>query len=339
MIKKSTYNLFTYNSENTPTDYRDDEPVYFLMGTPFHTNIGDRAIAHAEIDFIASLGDARRIIEVPFGEDISQLDIRESDVIVLHGGGNFGDIWPDEEEYRQHVVARYSQKKIVLMPQTMFFANEESLRKSVDVYSRCTDLTLIARENVSYEMMKRNFTKNSVELLPDIVLSLKPTRPFIRKKRSYALFAIRRDIEKTIPDSYVHRAEDVLRYEAGIDDFIYSDMHCDEREAMMNSHKFITEYKINQFKGAKIVVTDRLHGMVFAAITGTPCLVFGSKTQKTKGVYELLKQTKAGRHIHLCENEDDISDIINQLSIDNTYSGNINELKPKWARLSSILKI
>ena len=338
MIKRRAYNLHIYDSEDSTADYRGDEPVYFLIGTPFHTNIGDRAIAHAEIDFIASLGDGRKIIEVPFGENISELDIREQDTIILHGGGNFGDIWPDEENYRQQVAIRHADKKIILMPQTIFFNNKNFLNKSTQVYSECKNLTLMAREEVSYKIMKKNFKQNRVMLFPDIVLSLKTTRSFMEKERTYALFAIRKDIEKTIPDSYVHRTEDVLKYEVGINDFIYSDMHCDSREAMMNSHQFITEYKIDQFRGAKLVVTDRLHGMVFAAITGTPCIVFGSKTQKTKGVYDLLKKTKAGKYIQMCEKESDISKIVNELSLQKPQSGRISELKSDWSRLANILK-
>ena len=42
--------------------------------------------------------------------------------------------------------------------------------------------------------------------------------------------------------------------------------------------------KFNEFKSAKLVVTDRLHGMVFAAITGTNCIVINSKSPKNEGM-------------------------------------------------------
>ena len=32
--------------------------------------------------------------------------------------------------------------------------------------------------------------------------------------------------------------------------------------------------KLNQFKSSKIVITARLHGMIFSALTEIPCIVF-----------------------------------------------------------------
>ena len=40
------------------------------------------------------------------------------------------------------------------------------------------------------------------------------------------------------------------------------------------------------FKSAEIVITDRLHGLIFAAITETPCIVLQSNNHKIKATYE-----------------------------------------------------
>lgn len=47
--------------------------------------------------------------------------------------------------------------------------------------------------------------------------------------------------------------------------------------------------KLREFSRARIVVTDRLHAMVFAAITGTPCVAFDNSSKKVSGVYEWIK--------------------------------------------------
>lgn len=52
------------------------------------------------------------------------------------------------------------------------------------------------------------------------------------------------------------------------------------------------------FGMASCVVTDRMHGMVFAAITGTPCVVIKSRDNKIKGTYEWISHLK---YIKLCE--------------------------------------
>ena len=41
--------------------------------------------------------------------------------------------------------------------------------------------------------------------------------------------------------------------------------------------------KIEQFASVQLVVTDRLHGMVFAAIAGTPCAVLKKYELQTRG--------------------------------------------------------
>lgn len=49
------------------------------------------------------------------------------------------------------------------------------------------------------------------------------------------------------------------------------------------------EAKLKEYASSQIVVTDRLHGMIFAAITGTPCLAFSNLTGKVQGVYDWIK--------------------------------------------------
>ena len=46
------------------------------------------------------------------------------------------------------------------------------------------------------------------------------------------------------------------------------------------------------FARSEIVITDRLHGMIFAAITGTKCIVLNSKSPKIKGCFEWIKDLK-----------------------------------------------
>lgn len=38
-----------------------------------------------------------------------------------------------------------------------------------------------------------------------------------------------------------------------------------------------------------MVITDRLHGMIFAAITGTPCIAFDNISKKVSGVYKWIE--------------------------------------------------
>lgn len=54
-----------------------------------------------------------------------------------------------------------------------------------------------------------------------------------------------------------------------------------------------------QMAESELVITDRLHGMIFALLTGTPCITILSKSPKVEGVYnEWLKDNKMIKIIH-----------------------------------------
>ena len=44
--------------------------------------------------------------------------------------------------------------------------------------------------------------------------------------------------------------------------------------------------KLKEFAECEIVVTDRLHGMIFSYITSTPCIALGNSTGKSLYSYE-----------------------------------------------------
>ncbi len=54
--------------------------------------------------------------------------------------------------------------------------------------------------------------------------------------------------------------------------------------------EFETERKFDEFRRARLVITDRLHGMIFAAITGTPCIALNNSSGKVEGVWSLWLQ-------------------------------------------------
>ena len=63
------------------------------------------------------------------------------------------------------------------------------------------------------------------------------------------------------------------------------------------------EKQFDAFRHAELVITDRLHGMIFCAITGTPCIVIDSKSPKIRGCYEWIKDLP---YIIFCEDIDEI---------------------------------
>ena len=46
---------------------------------------------------------------------------------------------------------------------------------------------------------------------------------------------------------------------------------------------------LRKIASSKLVITDRLHAMIFCYITETPCIVFDNISRKVSGVYEWIK--------------------------------------------------
>ena len=82
------------------------------------------------------------------------------------------------------------------------------------------------------------------------------------------------------------------------------------------------------------MVTDRLHGMIFALLAKTPCLVLENKSYKIRGVYDWIKD--AG-HIKLTNNEKLLEDYHELVDADklNTDKPDLTE---KFLPLADLIK-
>lgn len=289
----------------------------FIFQTPTHSNIGDHAIAAAEIEFFKFYYHDYEIIELNqslmegFIKKYKSL-IKKEDIITLHGGGNFGNEYMREENLRRCLVDSFAKNKIVVFPQTIHYFNTEEgdnqLKITQDIFSKHSNLTLTAREHISFELMKKYFPHNNVILTPDIVLFTSQVKP---QERTYGLEVIRQDQESILSEKEKKELKDW--FANSVNKVISSDMHV-KGFKMVNTvgeRKHILEYKFNQFRSAKIVITDRLHGMVFAAITGTPCIVFSNYNQKVLGTYEWIKNLK---YIKFVKNVEEAKVAFNELS-------------------------
>ena len=144
----------------------------------------------------------------------------------------------------------------------------------------------------------------SVELVPDMVFTLNESHDTL--ERDGCLWCMRNDVERTLTDEQEGKLKQQLVdiYGDNIKEsntVLSYDVSVEKREEELKR-------KFNEFKSAKLIVTDRLHGMVFAAITGTNCIVINSKSPKMKGCYDWIKDLDYIAFIDDVENIDKIID-------------------------------
>ena len=87
-------------------------------------------------------------------------------------------------------------------------------------------------------------------------------------------------------------------------------MNIDIKHVAKLSRLHIDDDKLEEFASSEIVVTDRLHGMIFAALTETPCIVVNSMSHKLRGCYEWIKSLD---YIRFVEDFDLIPAVIQEL--------------------------
>jgi pyruvyl transferase EpsO len=86
---------------------------------------------------------------------------------MLHGGGNFGDIYRKHQMLRNQIATTFGDYKIIAFPQTVHFQDPERLEEAQKAFKQHSALTLVARGTPSFEYLKSNFPSNQVLLSTD----------------------------------------------------------------------------------------------------------------------------------------------------------------------------
>lgn len=295
--------------------YTSNEGCIFLLCTSTNGNIGDQAISYTQRKILET-HQKKKVIEVSITEYWNarlflKKFIKPTDVIFIQGGGNFGIEYWLAEEARRDIIKKFPQCKIISFPQTIDYpnSNEGQLEemKSQKIYARHKNLHIFARETYSFDKMSELYKSNSIYLTPDIVLlcDIRPNKAIPLNK---ALLCLRNDCEANLNFNDRKKIEDIVRR---VTDFSYTDT-CVPRDVSVLEREMEIRDKLNEFAGAKFIITDRLHGMVLSALAGTPCVVFKNYNKKVEGVYQWLKEFP---NIVLCDRVDDLEICINKVTV------------------------
>lgn len=265
-----------------------------LLDTPTHGNLGDHAIVLAEQQLLAQCGIKSYELTA------TQINSREAkyaavtpmnQYILVHGGGFLGALWPNEEERFRRILQAFKKQKIIVFPQTVTFdtttpEGRKYLEESQRIYAAHPDLTIFLREKRSYAFMQQYFPTVRCLLVPDIVTLLNV--PDTVQPRKGILFCMRRDLEKAIDDAAQQEMLTAVQTQYPDETIEYTDTVIDH-DVMPEKREEEVNKKLAQFSGARLIVTDRLHGMVFAALTNTPCIAMSNSNGKVKAVYEWIE--------------------------------------------------
>lgn len=296
-IKKN--NIF--NFEYIPTK----QPIIYLFFVACGTNMGDYAIVRAEKEYLVKiLGKDIPIVEIKTSQTESAIDIikeriQKKDIVVLSGGGYIGDEYIEVYKPLLRILKNFRDNKMIIFPQTIFFHKKRREQKFTDLCKRCNSLKIFVREKKSQNIFAHYGIQTA--LVPDIVLSQKP---ILHRGTSGILLCLRNDVEKRLKEKEIQLIKMVLNEYGKV---IVSDTVLEERFPEAERFEHLDKMLVT-FSESMLVITDRIHGMIFSYLTNTPCIVLGNYNHKVESEYEWLKK---GSNIRFLKQVN--SDIIRKL--------------------------
>ncbi len=311
----------------------DKNTLLYIM-TPVHGNIGDLAIAMATKKMLAEMG--LKYIEATSDDlmmlkRLHSLGVLNNRRILVHGGGYFGTLWPELDELFRTIVKKVPESKVLCLPNTIYYDNtpegQKLLRESAEVYNNHKCLKICAREKISYDLVCGYY--NNVVLMPDMVLSLDESKE--ANPRNGCVICFRNDVEKELKrqevEKYIEEANSLFNGRVRTTDISkLTYIPIDKQDSAIKE-------QLEEFKAAELVITDRLHGMILCAISGTPCIVLKSKSHKIKGSYEWIKHLE---YIVLAEKEGSLARLYEKIPKKRFYYDNRN-MQPYYSKLKKYI--
>lgn len=269
--------------------------LWFFM-TPEHGNMGDYAICKAQRRYIKDNFSEYDCIEVPTAgwemcRDVCVKGLQEDDILFFSGGGFIGDIW-ESGSILKEIVKTFPYNKKYILPNTFSYFDNcgDSMREDALFYASQFNLCMLFRDKASYKLaLKRGYRKKEqLGYFPDMALDLDYPGE-MTGKRAGVMLCFRNDCEKIIENTFIERLKEML-------DTLGIHYEMNDTHLHRPVKRFVADHalddKLKEFQRVKLVLTDRLHGMIFAAITGTPCIALDNSTGKVKGVYEWIHNLK-----------------------------------------------
>jgi exopolysaccharide biosynthesis predicted pyruvyltransferase EpsI len=270
-----------------------------LLDPPGYSNVGDHAILLGELAFLRRHFPHARLSFFDIGNYTDHCDafIEQCSIILMNGGGNFGDLWAPHHDLRLRILDRFRHKRIVQLPQSISFKDPACIAQTRAAIAGHDDFHLVVRDHASAEFARINFDC-PVILSPDMAFCLDP---LIRARAVIDYFCLLRTDKEVAADhdqllSVLAKKSDHFE----VDDWIIEtpdrvkrlDRYLLRRSLVHPGLAWVfnnpilnvreryarrrLDVGIAMLSRGQVVVTDRLHGHILSCLLGIPNYVFNS---------------------------------------------------------------
>lgn len=292
---------------------------------PNYSNVGDSAIwLGGEKVLKTELG-----VNIIYQDDVFAFkrgfpEFDRSTIILISGGGNFGDLWEEHQLSREYILRAYPNNLVVQLPQSIYFKSNCNFEKSRQFLSAHKDFHLLVRDHESLKIGKK-LHKGETLLCPDMALCLgKLTRTVTSSFPILGL--LRDDIEKNIESPENNKQSNFYYLDWIKEPMMFNSVilsYIDRLIQKFNlSHKFCSSLKLtiynqlankrlrrgcNILSSGKIVITDRLHAHILCTLLNIPHVVLDNSYRKI-GNFRKVWHTGEG----LCKTATTLDEAINK---------------------------
>ena len=184
---------------------------YVLLDVPYYTNIGDTLIWEGTKHFLKNI--PHKCLYTASVETHKHCPLPPNTIILMQGGGNFGDLWRRHQDLRLEVIKSYPNNKIIILPQTVFYKDRNVFEEDAKIFNAHKNLHICARDTLSLEYLQQSLTCNLL-LVSDMAFCITNgvLQKYSRKEGDRTLFLKRNDPEFSEYDfdSYITEDEAIL---------------------------------------------------------------------------------------------------------------------------------
>ena len=300
---------------------------FALVDFPDHPNVGDSAIWLGEAIYLRQKLGRHPSYACTFDTWSKDEFLRAvpTGPIFFHGGGNFGDVWPNHHEFRLRLLSEFPDRRIIQLPQTMHFSSAENLKKAADIINSHGNFTIFVRDLPSLELAKKEF-RAATFLCPDMAFCLGSQGRRVGVTRELLLL-LRTDherLERKLDVELPRFAdlEDWLPERRGFGTWLfykalirtYSSFFLQGRvpsriDTHVQWYNCLASYRVGrglkQIASSAYIVTDRLHTHILCILLNLPHAVLDNNYGKISRFIEAWTKSFDGLHQPICVSLDD----------------------------------
>lgn len=310
---------------NGITSLRRDEKKAILLGTPYHSNLGDHAQTYCIRKWLSVYYPDYRIVEIdsPYNDHVDmhpyyellKEKLTKEDRIFIQSGCHLTDLFENELEVVMSAVDVFKEFPIISFPQTVYFTDDKRAAEVANKLLTNNNLLLMTRGSASDECAKSLGIPNTYKA-PDVVSMLIGTMNLDYSDSDRTGFLVCKRTEDREHKFVLKDIEEQLtRIKAFVGDYIIEDttLDCNYEEMKWNREYYIYRV-ISEMAKRKLVITDRMHGLIFSLAASTPVIVLGTSTPKVKSAAKWYQDEREFRgYVYTCDDVNDLESIVDKL--------------------------